>query len=39
MGQVVARWGNAAPAVSAADVAKLRGKVAAHPIRKPPEKA
>ncbi|HEY1753209.1 MAG TPA: cytochrome c [Caulobacteraceae bacterium] len=32
-------WGNAAPPVSAGDVAKLRGKVAAHPVRKPSEKA
>jgi mono/diheme cytochrome c family protein len=32
-------WGNAAPAVSAGDVAKLRHKVAAHPIRKPSETA
>jgi mono/diheme cytochrome c family protein len=32
-------WGNTAPAVSAGDVARLRGKVAAHPIHKPPEKA
>ncbi len=32
-------WGNTAPAVSAGDVAKLRGKVAAHPVRKPTTKA
>jgi mono/diheme cytochrome c family protein len=28
-------WGNAAPVVTASDVAKLRRKVAAKPIRKP----
>jgi hypothetical protein len=32
-------WSNAAPAVSAGEVSKLGRKVAAHPIRKPPEKA
>ncbi len=32
-------WGNVAPAVSVSDIAKLRRKVAPHPIRKPPEKA
>jgi mono/diheme cytochrome c family protein len=32
-------WGNSAPAVSAGDVAKLRRRVAAHPIRKPATKA
>ena len=32
-------WGNAAPPVNPADVGKLRRKVAAHPLRKPPEKA
>lgn len=32
-------WGNAAPPVTAGEVGKLRRKVAAHPIRKPPEKA
>jgi len=31
-------WGNAAPAVSADQVRDLRGKVAAHPVRKPPSK-
>jgi mono/diheme cytochrome c family protein len=28
-------WGNSAPVVTASDVAKLRRKVAAKPIRKP----
>ena len=32
-------WGNAASPVSASDVGKLRRKVAAHPVRKPSEKA
>jgi mono/diheme cytochrome c family protein len=32
-------WGNAAAPVTPAQVAKLRGKVAAHPVRKPSEKA
>ena len=32
-------WGNTAPPVSSGDVAKLRGKVAAHPIHKPSDKA
>ncbi|HZL00695.1 MAG TPA: c-type cytochrome [Caulobacteraceae bacterium] len=31
-------WGNAAPVVSASQVGDLRGKVAAHPVRKPPSK-
>jgi hypothetical protein len=29
-------WGNAAPAVTAGQVAKLRRKVAEHPVRPPP---
>jgi mono/diheme cytochrome c family protein len=31
-------WGNRASPVSAGDISSLRGKVAAHPIRKPPSK-
>ncbi len=31
-------WGNRGPAVSAAQIAKLRKAVAAHPIRKPSAK-